>query len=177
MIPFYITRYDILYLVSWSIFDQFPVVYYRYINSNQYNLWTIFPHINLIGLASPKARTTLSSETTCSLDGGTHNSRSPLTRRHDYMTDTCTQTQSRTTINKPARLYIHTPNVTYISYFRGTCILVVLELKYYSRPVRAGPSRSGGLFPEPDPPASPRTYSTNHVYLHRFSRLRFWVCV
>ena len=53
----------------------------------------------------------------------------------------------------------------YISYFRGTSILVVVELKYYSRPVRAGPHGSGGLFPEPDPPASPRTYlGLLHIY-------------
>ena len=96
MIPFYITRYDILYY-----------------------------HINLIHLASPNARPQLPSETTRSLDGGTHSSRSPCMRRYDYITDTCKQTQSRTAINKPARLYIHTPNVTHVY-----CLILSLQFQY-----------------------------------------------
>ena len=73
--------------------------------NNPYNIY-------LKRATSPSAQTKLSSETTRSPDGSTHSSRSSSMRRYDYMTDTCKHTQSITGINKPARLYIHTPNVT-----------------------------------------------------------------
>ena len=80
MIPFYITRYDILY----------------------------FHHINLIRLASPNARPQLRSETTRSLDGGTHSSRSPCMRRYDYIADTCKELKAeQRSISPPDYTYIH----------------------------------------------------------------------
>ena len=101
-------------LTSWSISDWFPVVYYRYINSNQYNYEQSFITYILNVLLQQAPTLNWASETTRSPDGGTHSSRSPSMRRYDYITDTCKHTQSRTAINKPARLYIHTPNVTNI---------------------------------------------------------------
>ena len=118
-------------------------MYYRYINSNQYNYEQSFITY-ILDVFLHQAPTKLSSETTRSPDGGTHSSRSPSMRRYDYITDTCKHTQSRTAINEPARLYTHTKCHTSNDYLDNICTRGFVQM--ISKPTRDTISSASLLF-------------------------------
>ena len=94
-------------------------MYYRYINSIRFNYEQYFIPKQLVRLPRSSAHSQVCRKETRSPDGNTSISRASCMRRQDYHKwHFVNNTQSRITINKPAKP-VYTPNVTICQVIQG----------------------------------------------------------